>query len=134
MNHFTMTTKIISITCFVILTAVACKKEKADTKFTAEGYWTGKLYTYNAAILNRSNGTSRLYSGILGEDTAGAQDKLDGKYISTGDSFVAAYPIGTNDTGFLKAYKIEPLLMSGGFSTTTLPGANFPFEFKKINK
>lgn len=126
-----MTTKIIAVFCTVILAAVACKKEKEEPMFTAEGYWTGNVYLYNAVLLNNSNGISRLYVGISGNDTAAAQLKLFGSYQSSGNSFEAAYDAGYGDTAYLKADDISALVMKGAYRITNTPGANLPFEFKK---
>jgi len=122
-----------SILLCLMLAAVltSCKKEKEEPVFTAQGYWTGNVYFYNAVLSNSSNGTSRFYVGISGNDTAAAQLKLYGSYQSNANSFEAAFDAGYGDTAYLKADNISAQQMKGAYRITNTPGANLPFEFKK---
>ncbi|MBX2933406.1 MAG: hypothetical protein KF825_04120 [Ferruginibacter sp.] len=115
----------------VVLLTTSCKKENDAPKFSATGYWTGKVYLYNAVLVNGSNGESKLYAGTTNNDTATALLKLYGQYQSNEKSFDAKYYAGNDDTAYLKADKMSAGLMSGYYRTKNTPGANFPFEFKK---
>lgn len=115
----------------IILLLASCKKENDTPKFSATGYWTGKVYLYNAVLVNSSNGESKLYAGITNNDTATALLKLAGQYQSNENHFEAKYYAGNDDTAYLKADNLQAVFMSGNFWTKNSPGASYPFEFKK---
>lgn len=115
----------------IILLLTSCKKENDTPKFSATGYWTGKVYLYNAVLVNSSNGESKLYAGITNNDTATALLKLAGQYQSNENHFEAKYYSGNDDTAYLKADNLQAVFMSGNVWTKNSPGASYPFEFKK---
>lgn len=115
----------------IILLLTSCKKENDTPKFSATGYWTGKVYLYNAVLVNSSNGESKLYAGITNNDTATALLKLAGQYQSNENHFEAKYYAGNDDTAYLKADNLQAVFMSGNVWTKNSPGASYPFEFKK---
>lgn len=115
----------------IILLLASCKKENDTPKFSATGYWTGKVYLYNAVLVNSSNGESKFYAGITNNDTATALLKLAGQYQSNENHFEAKYYAGNDDTAYLKADNLQAVFMSGNFWTKNSPGASYPFEFKK---
>src|SRR5688572_13768645 len=84
----------IAVICLIAAIAIACKKETAG--FRAEGFWRGNAYLYHAAILNRSNGTSRLYFVIPGTDTARAGSKVEGTHTVNNGKFVAMFAEATD--------------------------------------
>ncbi|MGN6292763.1 MAG: hypothetical protein ACTHMV_08475 [Chitinophagaceae bacterium] len=114
-----------------VLSMVACKKDNDTPKFSAKGFWTGKVYLYDAALLNRDNGTTRFYIGMTNSDTATALNIVEGVYSAGENIFEAAYPVGNDDTAYLKTDKTLAGLMSGSYRTKNVPGVSFPFEFKK---
>jgi len=73
---------------------VSCKKEKdiAPASFSATGYWVGNFGIFDViGILNRPDGTSRLYSLTGNLDTTRAGIKFDGTYTVRGDVFSSNY-------------------------------------------
>src|SRR5262249_47096389 len=57
-----------------------------EPSFSAVGYWTGTTSPINIGILNRENGTSRLYL-LATADTTSAAFKYDGVYTVNGGDF-----------------------------------------------
>src|SRR5678816_1485978 len=84
-------TLVVSMGMLLLLTA--CKKETVSAgNFSPFGYWKGYWYAYNTAILNRVNGTSRVYILIPnGDDTASAVYKIEGKFSVNGSVFRSDY-------------------------------------------
>ena len=77
---------IIVVTTF-LLPLFSCKKNmNTAPSFSAEGYWTGHSSPINIGILNRRNGTSRLYL-LSDSDTASVSSKYDGTYSVDGNVF-----------------------------------------------
>src|SRR6185295_4987620 len=115
----------------IMLLTVACKKEK-EASFSALGFWKGYFFAYSAALVNRPDGTARIYIAFRNSDTAGAQLKLDGLYTSTPDSYFGHFRSDT-DTITFKARRVSPGSMAGTSSSPgvdTLGGA-YPTEFFK---
>jgi hypothetical protein len=116
------------ITVIGLLSATSCKKENEAPAFSPKGLWQGNAYLYNAAVVNKDNGSTRLYMQIPGFDTARAVEKRDGTYISGGDKYRATF-ISATDTFYLEALEVSPVSMRGLIVTST--GANIPYEFRK---
>ena len=81
------------VTMLALVSVFFYKKEYEDaTQFTATGYWKGSS---NASaginILNRADGTSRVYFLAGNLDTATAVKKLDGRYTVNNDVFRSHY-------------------------------------------
>lgn len=130
-----MTKRIISkAICVVVLITTSCKKENDAPKFSAIGYWTGKVYLYNAVLVNSSNGESKFYAGITNNDTATALLKLAGQFQSNENHFEAKYYVGNDDTAYLKTEMVQYEWMKGQYRTKNTPGVSFPFDFKKDDK
>jgi hypothetical protein len=99
---FTMTTKIMAALCIVLFSAASCKKETQESSFKPDGFWRGNAYVYHVGILNKPDGSSRLYYRIFGLDTAGATIG-DGIYSMNGNYFKAEYNM-TGGNGSYKAF------------------------------
>ena len=72
----------------------SCQKNSNQTPaFSAPGYWAGSFFSgATIAILNRSDGTSRVYLlTTLGVDTSSGGVKLDGTFSVQGNIFSANY-------------------------------------------
>ena len=72
-------TAFILIPSLILLLAASCTKEKADEKFPPVGYLRGNAYIIHTAVLNKPDGTARIYFRITGIDTANST-KADGFY------------------------------------------------------
>lgn len=110
----------------VILISVvlfSCKKETTEqvTAFNPVGYWRGNAAQHHTAILNKSDGTSRIYFRIFGVDTAGATIG-DGTYTVTGNSFKATYLIKNNPISFfIDARPGQADVLAGQLFNSTTP-------------
>lgn len=80
---------------------ISCKKETTEPSpvFNPVGYWRGNASHLHAAILNKSDGKSRIYFRIHGQDTAGATIG-DGSYTFTGNTFKGSYLLNNNPVFF----------------------------------
>ena len=69
----------------------SCKKDKyVKPPFSAVGYWNGATNGGTGfAILNRADGSCRIYQLVNGTDTAHAILKLDGIYHVEDDDYTA---------------------------------------------
>jgi hypothetical protein len=114
--------------CMAVLLTAACKKENDIPSFSPAGYWRGNAFIYHTAILNRADGTSRLYYVIPGTDTANALLKREGTYTVAGGSFRGIYFY--NDTIFLETYAASANLMSG-LLISSLTGEAIPYDLRK---
>jgi hypothetical protein len=112
-----------------VLFITACKKENDTPAFKPQGFWRGNAYLYHAAILNRPNGTSRLYFVIPGTDTSKAQTKLEGTHSMNQGKFLAVFN-DVSDTLLFESTTTSPTLLSGLILSTTL-GQAVPFNFNK---
>ena len=123
--------KKISILMYILSIAmliVCCKKEK-DNPFSPAGYWRGSAYIYHTAILNKTNGVSRLYMRFPGTDTANAEVKINGSYTTSANGFRAIYSSGNTDTVLIESYVATNSLISGLIVFAT--GEAVSFEFRK---
>lgn len=123
--------KKIAIAAIIFITA--CKKEN-DTpppapEFKPQGFWRGNAYLYHAAILNRPNGTSKLYFIIPGTDTSKAQTKVEGTYTMNQGKFLAVFN-EASDTLLVESTGTSATVLSGLIISTTL-GQAVPFNFNK---
>ena len=130
MFHFCIMKKI-AIAAIIFITA--CKKEN-DTpppapEFKPQGFWRGNAYLYHAAILNRANGTSKLYFIIPGNDTSNAQTQLEGTHSMSQGKFLAVFPDVT-DTLLVESTGTSATVLSGLIISSTL-GQAVPFNFNK---
>jgi hypothetical protein len=69
---------------------VSCQKDKdknGTLPFSPIGYWTGTMNPGSIEILNRPDGSSRLYFLVNNHDTASASGKFDGLYSAGSNSF-----------------------------------------------
>lgn len=118
----------------LLITFTSCKKEEDGIpSFSAVGYWTGTTSPISIGILNRENGTSRLYV-LTDADTTTAAFKCDGIYKVNGDDFsFQSYP---NDDGadfLMKTVHGRSGSMSGVLKIRNLPG-NTLDSFYTVNK
>lgn len=124
---------VLIICTLAVLMQPACTKEKEDgPKFLAPGYWRGNAFIYHTAILNRSNGTSRLYYVIQGYDTTLSLLTKEGVYSVNNGVFKAAYPYGggTDDSIFIESTTVSPSDMSG-LLISSLTGEAAEFKLRK---
>jgi hypothetical protein len=119
--------KSIVLICMIAAIAIACKKETPG--FRPEGFWRGNAYLYHAAILNRQNGTSRLYFVIPGTDTSKAGSKVEGTYTMSQGKFTAIF-LEASDTLIVESTSTSATTLSGLVISTTL-GQAVPFNFTK---
>jgi hypothetical protein len=71
----------------VWLLILICSCERGETpRFTAAGFWKENTALGAIGLLNRPDGTSRLYI-LDNKDTAEARHKYDGRYSVHGDKF-----------------------------------------------
>jgi len=128
-------TKVLSIVMLSLLFLFSCKKDK-DTAppFSATGYWRGYIVPNQLfGILNRADGSSRVYvlTGI--GDTAAANTRHDGHYTVSGDFFRFEHS-GSDGYVYLETSRTTSYSMTGVY---TQIGGNaniangFPFEVIK---
>jgi hypothetical protein len=74
--------KKITLALFSIALFIGCKKETVtESLVSANGFWKGVGFGgVTLALLNKTDGTARLYVLFSSSDTATAMNKLDGKY------------------------------------------------------
>lgn len=114
----------------VILLAAACQKENKKPPFNAIGYWKGTAYLYTTAILNKSDGTSRLYVRTVSNDTARADIKLNGTFTSNEDGMKAIYYYSdSTDNIMLETYTASQTNITGLLALTT--GEAVTFDLRK---
>jgi hypothetical protein len=103
----------IAITAFMtVLSLAACDQKEEDYQISAVGYWRGHADGFQAAILNRENGSSRFYFKIPGKDTANSTLKVEGTYKHANDAFKGKYP-SANDTMSVECTFISEQAMFG---------------------
>lgn len=120
--------------CTTVLLITSCKKEicekeTGESKFAAAGYWRGYVLNLNSAILNREDGSSRIYLQIPGADTANAVIAWDRHFTVPGGLFKATYLKGT-DTIFVDTTTATPNSMSGALILYN-SGAAYVFDLRK---
>lgn len=123
----------------VLCILFSCKKDKDDppvdnsSGFSAPGFWrgviAGRTATLGFGVLNRANGTCRVYDLANGPDTTQVA-KLDGTYTVTGDYYRAHIPgAGPGNSIFLETTSTTARIMKG-IITIDNGGAGY-FEFIK---
>ena len=108
-----MQRKVIPVTVFLaFLSFTGCEQKKEDYQMSPVGYWQGHVAGFQTAILNRENGSSRLYFRIPGSDTANSVQKMEGGYKQTGCAFEGNYP-SADDTVSLQCTIVSEQTMFG---------------------
>ena len=116
--------------CLVILAAWDCNKKNDQKEVADGGNWSGFIYVYNTILINRPDGTSRLYLRVPFNDTAAAEGKYDGIYTYTGNKFFAEYSTD-NDSAYLVSTHIASGIMTGMMTLKAAPGFSYYFELRK---
>ncbi len=114
---------VLSLCVAVIFIAFRAGDKKMEGA-VSEKFWTGYWYYYKAAVLNRDDGTSRLYLLYL-NDTSAAY-KYDGKWNVNASSFHASYPYG-NDRLYLNGNNQADGILKGKSTHKKFPAASFIF-------
>lgn len=115
--------------CMVIISATACKKENDPPPFSPVGYWKGNLYLYNIAVLNRPDGTTRLYMGVSGQDTSlTIIGKYESEYTMDRNIFKSRFATDV-DTFYFEGNNISQAFISG--VARGAQGTAVPFELHK---
>ncbi len=81
--------KQLTFAVLVILTAISCKKEKPQ--YSATGYWAGNVYIAHAAVLNRPDGSCKLYHSMPMGDTTKNPTTAEGHYTVKGNVYRADF-------------------------------------------
>lgn len=113
----------------IVLFSCSKKDQHADIAFTPVGYWKGTIMDdINVAILNRPDGSSRLY--IMVDDTATALDKYEGFYVNSASLFRASYQLPllnfTDKLDLVSTHTGEKVI-TGTFTHLGLMQDNTPF-------
>ena len=117
---------LVIISCLI----TACKKEPVN-KFEPVGYWTGSISFYHAALVNRADGSFRLYTEMPAGDTAAAVIKFDGKYVRSNEYYKGKYVVGA-DTGYLNSVETSRNYLRGYIEVSSAPTARLPFELARV--
>ena len=120
-NIFMQSKFVLLTVCLALLSTIAlsCKKEKEEaTAFNAVGYSRGNAYNLlQTAVLNKPDGSARIYFRIMGTDSAKAVIG-NGRYTIANNTYNAFGITNTNDTLFLDLYNLSGNTMSGALYTT----------------
>lgn len=103
-----------------VLLLASCKKEVPEQSFNPNGYWRGNAYIIHLGILNRPDGTSRLYFRTFGLDTAGATIG-EGTYTMSGNTFKASYTTTGGTEMFIESLSVSDKQITGVFFTSGTP-------------
>jgi hypothetical protein len=124
----------ILIPSFLVLTILflfSCKKNNDRdpiSPFSAPGFWTGSLSAgVGIGIINREDGTTRLYILVSNADTATAPIKHDGTYTVSGGVYKAEYQNGdvnSHNTINLETSRTTAYSMTGVFVQDGVIGGN----------
>jgi len=114
------------------------KNSNPGSVFSAPGYWTGSFFSgATLAILNRADGTGRIYLLTTGStDTSAQFVKLDGSYNVQGDIYSANF-IDTSGSIYvnMESSRTTPNSIEGVFSLNNyVPSANTieTFDFQLV--
>lgn len=99
----------------------SCRKEtvqepnlftrEPNINYDAVGFWRGQTWElFHVGILNRSNGSARLYLKIPGRDTANALGKFEGFYFKNGSAYEF---IDTVNNYYVEANFVSPTRIEG---------------------
>ena len=119
---------------FAITAMISCKKD-TDPRFSARGFWKGNVFVYVCALMNRENGTMRMYvkiPGAAGTDTAHAAYMYNGRYWVDGNVYRAMCSLGGTDSLFIESSSVSPGHMSGKMFDGGLTGEFLPYEFQRV--
>src|SRR5688500_9094488 len=122
----------ITTTLFSLILLLSCKKDTPS--FSAVGFWKGNLFYYVSALVNREDGTTRMYAKIPGEegtDTAAAEFKYDGTFTVIGNVYRAVIAPAGSDSIVLETTSASPGHTSGRASNPIYNGEFLPFEYNK---
>ncbi len=114
---------VVSLCLAVFFIAFRLKDDKM-VKPLPEGFWRGYWNLYNAAVLNRNDGTSRLY--LLFSDDTSAAYKYDGEWHTGSSAFVASYPYD-KERLYMEGSNNKAGIMKGKSTHKTMSGASFIF-------
>ena len=122
-----MIKKLFAVFILIPSLILSCTKEKVQQNFSPVGFWRGNAYLFHTAVLNKPDGSARIYFRITGIDTANAI-KADGFYSVSGNSFKVTGVNKRNDpnydirdTLFIEANLTSPSLMNGQLYSTFSP-------------
>jgi hypothetical protein len=112
---------------------VSCKKNvNNNPSFSAIGYWTGNSSPIRIGILNRMDGTSRLYI-LTGSDTSDSRFKYEGFYTVKGDIFCfRSFPGNDGNEFFMRTIHNSSGSMSGKLKIRILPESDLNIFYVKI--
>jgi hypothetical protein len=122
--------KIILPTIIFTVLLTACNKENDMAPFSAKGLWHGNMYYFSVSILNRDNGTARLYIGAYERDTTrGNVHKFEGIYTSAANSYNGRFYFNNDSLSFLS----DVASGTGMEGMTYVMNASqvFPFKLQK---
>lgn len=103
------------ISFFILLTG--CSKDKTDPivpPTPAIGTWRGYAFGFNTILINKPDGTARIYFGNLGFDTTASIAKFNGTYTADQSIYSAKYSNVTDTINFELMLK-TPRYMAGAF-------------------
>lgn len=118
--------KQLTFAVLVIFSAISCKKE--TTQYSATGLWYGNIYVVNCALVNRPNGSCRLFEEVPVKDTATAKVKFDGTYIVTGNKYRAEL---TNENDLITIIECDFIANDKMTGRMVSGSSNFDFSMKK---
>lgn len=104
--------KIITALFLLLLVVSACKKQTTEPAFNPNGFWRGNADIIHIGILNRPDGTSRLYFRIFGLDTAGATIGT-GTYTLADDTFKAEYLLNGGSVMYMESNSVAAKQITG---------------------
>ena len=122
----------ITATLVSLILFLSCKKDTPS--FSAAGFWKGNLFYYTSALLNRPDGTARMYAKIPGPggtDTASAEFKYDGTFTVSGNIYRAVISPGGPDSLILETTSVSARKISGRAFNDDYNGEFLPFEYNK---
>ena len=126
-----MKNSLTAILIIVLLTGTtACDKKKDQPEAVTRGQWRGFVHIYNAILVNRTDGTSRLYLRVPFGDTAAAEGKYEGIYTYNGNIFSAQYFTGS-DSVYLASIHTSPGVITGTMTLQEAPGFSYYFELRQ---
>lgn len=99
-----------------VMVLISCKKEATTPASVVNpvGYWNGNAAHHHTAILNKADGSSRIYFRIFGTDTASATIG-DGSYTMTGNKFKASYLLKNSSVSIFIEGKSEQAEILKGY-------------------
>ena len=132
-----MKKEIIILSVFMAtLLITACRKEKTE-QTSASGYWFGVVTGNEMAVLNKENGTARLYVfpvNVNGRDTATDAVKYDGTWQVSGNIYSSIYNLPGNATYIFRATVKAPVISITGVLNTVSPNNSGAAVFYMIKK